>query len=751
MTLTQGRVAKASEAHARLPKVSTSAISAWTKGERLPGSYAALNAFLTAVEKAAALPRGRLDDERSNLRRLLEAARGEKPTEPPAEVTTLRVRDADPLELMVHRARTTEGGNAVPAYIDRDVDDGLRRALSRVGQDGGVLLLVGDSTAGKTRCAYEAMSTVLPDHLLFVPADAGDLSDTVDALTRAASQGEDCLLWLDDAERFLTGPTALGLPDLRRLRAARAVVLGTMRARIRRDLPACELTRLAEEFQVSRLWSPGEIERTHREWRTNRDGRLRLALRQADDFGIAESLAAGPELWHMLRGASVVGGNPRGAALVSAAIDLALAGWATPVALEVLEELHEDYLPGTNKQLIGPEPLTDALTWATEPRLGATRLLIPDGTGFRAFDYLVDAYLRDRQPSPELLPKRIWDTALRHGDDQQRFSIAVAAHANDRVDIAVRSLGPLAEAGDVEALRALGVICQRRDLDEAAQWLRLATDTGDSLAMRLMGNLRLRRSDHQGAQDWYRRAARAGDEVCQAYGVPAVTKATPDTRVATPTAPVPDSAEQGGTAVKESKDGEEEEWYDEDKAWEPAPRTMRVLQAAFSILADEAYDAAVEAGDTRVNLRDNYVPVLSELPVVTWGQDRQWRRRMARCFDDLADDIEKGNWPEPTCTGEEMAMHLVMPRAADLVSDDPELVAEWTKGLPETSEDYDFDICYDFLQDTDVLFLFEPWSQGIENPDNPTHQILGIAGLEADEWFEPFGPESRDPARGFRR
>ncbi|MFD0384290.1 hypothetical protein ACFQ2B_24705 [Streptomyces stramineus] len=59
--------------------------------------------------------------------------------------------------------------------------------------------------------------------------------------------------------------------------------------------------------------------------------------------------------------------QPRGAALVWAAIDLALAGLTDPLPAELLEELHEDYLPGRNKQLLCPEPLDEALAWATTP------------------------------------------------------------------------------------------------------------------------------------------------------------------------------------------------------------------------------------------------------------------------------------------------------------------------------------------------------------------------------------------------
>ncbi|RKN75229.1 sel1 repeat family protein [Streptomyces klenkii] len=733
---TQAQIAKATEGRSR-HRVSRTAISAWRKGERVPESWAALSSFLSALEEAASLPRGRLDAPK--WVRLYERARAEQVPEPGPQAVTFRVRDADPLELKVHRARTVEGGDAVPAYIPRDVDPAVRQAMSHAGQRGGVILLVGDSTAGKTRCAYEAMTAVLPDHLLVVPRHVTEVPEAVAAVTRSARAGERCVLWLNDMERYL-GPEGMDLHGIRALRTAKATVLGTMRTRMHQQFTDDELVRLAEEFQVERLWSSCELDRAHEELRSNRDPRLRLALDQATDFGVAETLATGPQLWQRLCSASVVNGNPRGAALVWAAIDLALAGLTDPLPAELLEELHEDYLPGRNKQLIGPEPLDEALAWATTPPDAVTRLLIPDGAGLRAFDYLLDAHLRAKGASPEFIPERVWETALRVGTERrQRFDIALAAHANERIDISRRALRPLADAGDVDGLRGLGVLCEREDRTEAARWLQLACDAGDVLSLRLMGNLHFRRQDRKAAAEWYRKAAEAGDEVSQSYyhGEPSPVPARP---TQAPSAPLPTHEED-----------EEGEWEDED--YGPTPRTLCLLGAAFEILADMAYDELEEIGDTRVDLRDNYACPFSDMPVLTWGQKAGWRRQMARCFDDLANDIEAGNWPLPTCTGEEMAMHLALEHASAMVRDEPDFVAALVKSLPEDSQDYDWDLCMTlFLEDTDVLFLYEPWSQGIEDPDSLLNQHLGIANLQADRWFEPFREDkTRDPGRGFRR
>lgn len=511
---TQEQIARATQHRNRHP-VSKSAISAWRRGDRLPSSLAALNSFLSALEEVASLPPGRL--ERAGWARLYQQATNEGAPEQRPQAAILRVRDADPLQLMVHRARTTADGDAVPPYIPRDIDPAVRSALIRSAEHGGAVLLVGDSTAGKTRCAFEAMASTLPRHLLIVPRCAADASEAAATVVRLSNEGERCILWLNDMERYL-GSGRLGLREIHALLTSRAVVLGTMRSRVRQNFPEDELLRISEEFEVRRLWSENELERARQQLRRHRDARLQLALTQADNFGIAETLATGPQLWKELKAAAVVNGNPRGAALVWAAIDLTLAGLTDPLPVTLLEALHEDYLPGRNKSLIGPEPFEEALSWATTPRDAVTRLLIQEDDGLRPFEYLLDAHLREHKPSPQLLPEKVWQITLEAGTaDQQRFSVAFAAYANSRVDVSRRALQPLTEAGDVQVIRTLGLLYEKDDRAEAARWLHLSADSGDTLSLRLLGDLHFRGQERSEANNWYRKAAEAGDELAQSY------------------------------------------------------------------------------------------------------------------------------------------------------------------------------------------------------------------------------------------
>ena len=105
---------------------------------------------------------------------------------------------ADPVILGVHRAAAARDGQTVadaPAYIPRDVDGELRERLAA----GGFVLLVGDSTAGKSRTAFEAVSGTLAGHVLICPSGR----DAIAAAVGRAALERRCVLWLDDLERYL--------------------------------------------------------------------------------------------------------------------------------------------------------------------------------------------------------------------------------------------------------------------------------------------------------------------------------------------------------------------------------------------------------------------------------------------------------------------------------------------------------------------------------------------------------------------
>ncbi|MCX4633092.1 hypothetical protein [Streptomyces sp. NBC_01443] len=186
--------------------------------------------------------------------------------------------------------------------------------------------------------------------------------------------------------------------------------------------------------------------------------------------------------------------------------------------------------------------------------------------------------------------------------------------------------------------------------------------------------------------------------------------------------------------------------------WQLTPRTADLLHMALVVLADQAYDDAERLGDQFLSDADSATwEVFDRLPSFTWTADHRWRRRMARAFDDLAGDLAKGNWPCPTCTAEEMALHLAIEDAPMHLEDRPE--EDDHNSLPEHEDDYSWGSCSDLLfQDHDVLMLFHTQFSGIEDPENPTNQSMGIGDLREAAWFTPFGSRSiRDPRRGFRR
>lgn len=377
----------------------------------------------------------------------------------------VRVLD-DPIALGVHPASVLERtdkkrpvADRVPPYIPRDIDQQLRRAVAQ----GGFVLLVGDSTAGKTRAAYEAVRALLPDHVLFAPASR----DSVTTILPAVLEQRRSIVWLDDLERFLgaNGLTAGTVVRMLGKGERQVLVLATMRSAefsrygIREqallDGPQRDIWRagrdvieLAVVLQLPRRWSQAELDQA-RDYMD--DPRIRAALGQTNQFGLAELLAAGPELGQDWRNAWHPGAHPRGAALVAAAVDCRRAGLHTPIHIDVLTKLAEQYLTERGGPLLRPEPVVDALAWATTVGHGTSSLLLPttEPGCYLAFDYLIDL------PGLDAIPQTTWDTLIEHATSQQALDIGHAALESFQSSVAVTAYQKAAEDGSVQANLAL--------------------------------------------------------------------------------------------------------------------------------------------------------------------------------------------------------------------------------------------------------------------------------------------------------
>jgi tetratricopeptide (TPR) repeat protein len=356
----------------------------------------------------------------------------------------------DPVEIGAHPAaerRAAEGRPAdrAPAYVLRDVDRALREALS----ESGFTLLVGDATAGKTRTAYEAMRAVLPGHVFIAPS-----SDGVAAAVAEAQSRENCVLWLDDLQVFLSPGGGITRKDIAGLLTGAGhhrVVLATMRAidesRLTGGGPGAAgaepngqfirigqnvLDQVRHRFFVERLFSVDEQARARD--LASSDPRLADAVSHAGHSGIGEYLAWGPQLYNQWEDAWARRHRPRAAALIAAAVDCRHAGFTGPLPRHLLDALHDGYLEDRGGDDLSPEDPDAAWGWALAPRESGSAPLRRVGADHcDVFDYLVD---ESRRREGGIAPEATARAALEHASPGDAGSIAGTAWRQRRHDLA---------------------------------------------------------------------------------------------------------------------------------------------------------------------------------------------------------------------------------------------------------------------------------------------------------------------------
>ena len=91
-----------------------------------------------------------------------------------------------------------------------------------------------------------------------------------------------------------------------------------------------------------------------------------------------------------------------------------------------------------------------------------------------------------------------------------------------------------------------------------------------------------------------------------------------------------------------------------------------------------------------------------------------------------------------TCTADEVALHVVIDDAKRLL-DDGELDIEWIDALPHHRADDDFYGVKDHLfYDLDVLHLYDPAADGVEDPESDVYKTERFVNLHPRDWFKPF-------------
>ena len=467
-------------------------VVSWLAARTLPGVVGGALVAVTATVGALLSQRGqRLVDE--NVRQSL-AFREELLVDDRGRVP--RVRDLlDPLDAGVHPAApvgdASSPGSRVPPFVRRDLSDEIDEAV----RTRPFVLVVGESTAGKTRAAYESVRAVHPEAAFIAPDPAAP--SALRAAAAAVRREHSSLVWLDDIDRYL-GAGGLTPALLRRFLSPgpgrTSVVVATIRSQERArltnareagDALGARLVRdvlgSAHEIRLDRRWHRDEVTRAREH---HHDHRLARAVDSAERYGIAEFLAAGPQLLTAWRDAwAPESGHVRGAALVSAAVEARRAGWSRPLPVALLRELHEDHLAARGGPLLRPESWSEALTWATTPLHATSSLLLPQDRpdDYYVFDYLPDAVSTD--PAPPPIPATTWTRLIAAADPALCEDLGWAALGHVCPTAALDAFSRALDGGVLTAASGQAeILADRFQIDEACRVLRttLATAPPDT-------------------------------------------------------------------------------------------------------------------------------------------------------------------------------------------------------------------------------------------------------------------------------
>jgi hypothetical protein len=392
-----------------------------------------------------------------------------------------RVTDLDdPILAGVHR---TARGNEQTEYQPRAVDDDIDRAVGR----GGIVVIHGHSTAGKSRAAYEAIRRVAAGRYFVKPSTVGAL----DEITKLGFALRDAIVWLDD----FNPPIDQSLEDLPAMLTALVppgrsdvTIILTMWESTWQQPRTRALRGVVEDLRISRSLTTAE--RRNALART-KDPLVLTALRQ-NDFGLAEYVAAGPAIYDAWQGGREMGMTAAavGAAIVSAAVDCWRIGYHQPLSAQTLRRTYRSYLP----KIVAAHPklasFADGVEWAMSEIAGAGACLLSDGTdAYRPFDYLVD---KARDEIDYQTPEPIIEEVGRLLDESSALDVATSALDVGHLALAERAATVALSSGSklrrATAANLRGRIEERRGNDaEAEEWFRKASRLGDPDALARQG------------------------------------------------------------------------------------------------------------------------------------------------------------------------------------------------------------------------------------------------------------------------
>jgi hypothetical protein len=403
----------------------------------------------------------------------------------------------DPVHLGVHRAITVAGGEDAPLTpnVERDHDRELQAALRATGRR--FVVLVGGSSTGKTRAAYEAVCTALPDLPLIHPLDAAEL---VNLLHHDQVPGRS-VLWLDELQVYLRGADGERAAALLRRRLTSPeppTLVATLWPASWRDLTSRDashggvqtrlLLSLATRVDVPDSF-PDDPDTTARlAAAAHTDRRLAAAHAAASDGRrVTQVLAGGPELVRRYEHPAERG-ERYAIAVLTTAMQLRTLGLTRPLPATLLQTAATGYL-SPELRAAPPDWFAAAVHHAQAEVNGVAALTgvrstagtgAPDG--YVLHDYLAEYAHRHLRSGP---PADVWDALILHvTNPEDRRLVAAAARHRWLRRHAAELYRLLADAGSGHAAYTLYTLLSRARHDgEATQWRRRSADLGEPNAL----------------------------------------------------------------------------------------------------------------------------------------------------------------------------------------------------------------------------------------------------------------------------
>ncbi|MCT9145066.1 restriction endonuclease [Streptomyces violarus] len=447
---------------------------------------------------------------------------------------------ADPFELEIHEAISVGDRTQscpLPPYFRRMFDGELEGAVDQARSGQSVIkVLLGDSSTGKSRAAYEAVQNLPKEWRPWHPVGQDDLLGSLDSVAPRT------VLWLNEINRYLLSDDTVRdervagrLAELlRNPDRAPVLILGTawyehwsamttapQDKRMRtKSLLARDWIRVPETFSEHELSAlTAESGET--------DERILLAARLAESRHVIQYLAGGPaqlERYEM--------GSPAARAVLEVAMDARRLGHGLDLPAAFLASVAPAYLTPLQRDLAPPDWFQQAIEYLSSPCRGVRGPLAPvpgfavtdeqAPRSFRLSDF-IELHAR-RQRGMACPPAEFWSAAAQCSAGAKDM-VTLSREALDRGLTSDAESLAMAAAAEGEGGALFGFaewITKHGKREDAMLYYELAAEAGDSSAQVVVAWQHERAGRLDDAETWYRRAMKSSDRFDAVVGLASV-------------------------------------------------------------------------------------------------------------------------------------------------------------------------------------------------------------------------------------